>query len=157
MDRATVVAWLRLMRVYQQVTQAATTQLRDSGLTLAQMDVLAQVGAAEGLAQQELAKHLKVTKGNVSHLVDKLERSGWVVRVHDGRACRLYLTDAGRALRDAVLPAHEALIAQAFSALSADQQRQLVRLLRILDHSLAARACSRQAEQSPDADATGLP
>jgi len=136
MESRAVVAWLRLARVYQKVGRAATAQLRLYGLSLAQFDVLAQVGAAEGLTQRELAERLLVTKGNVSQLVDKLERAGLVVRAPEGRVCRLHLTPAGRAFFARVVPAHEEFIDREFSALSREEQAKLARLLRALDRSL---------------------
>src|SRR2546430_603222 len=95
-----LLAWLRLARIYQKVERAATGQLRPFGLSFAQFDVVAQVGAREGLTQQELAEALLVTKGNVCQLLAKLEAAGLVARRPDGRANRLFLTDRGRALAD---------------------------------------------------------
>src|SRR5215204_877074 len=69
-----VLAWCRLARVYGKAQQHAARHLRPFGLTVAQFDVLAQVGAAEGLSQQDLAERLLVTKGNVCGLIDRLER-----------------------------------------------------------------------------------
>lgn len=131
-----VLAWLRLARVYQKIEQAAAVQLRAYGLSLAQFDVLARVGAAEGLTQQELAERLLVTKGNISQLVDRLERAGLVHRVPEGRVCRLHLTAAGRARYTQVVPAHEELIEREISALSPVEQENLAWLLRKLARSL---------------------
>jgi DNA-binding MarR family transcriptional regulator len=150
MEGVAVPAWLRLMRVYQKVTQASTAQLRPFGLTLAQFDVLAHVGAAEGLTQQELADRLLVTKGNVSQLVDKLERAGLVIRIPEGRACRLRLTAAGRALYRAAVPAHEEFVERQLSALSREEQTELVRLLRTLDRSIPSSARLTDHELSRD-------
>jgi DNA-binding MarR family transcriptional regulator len=49
----------------------------------------------------------------------------------------LFLTDKGRAIYAAVVPEHEALIAEQLAALDPAEQRELLRLLRTLDHSLA--------------------
>lgn len=136
MESKAVVAWMRLARVYQKITQAATAQLREFGLSLAQLDVLAQVGAAEGLTQKELAARLLVTKGNVSQLLDRLERVGLAVRAPEGRICRIYLTPDGRALYDRVMPAHETFINRELSALPAGERTTLAQLLRALDRSL---------------------
>jgi len=135
--RTGVVTWLRLTRTYQKIHQAATAQVRPFGLTLAQFDVLAHVSVAEGLPQQELADALLVTKGNVCQLVNRLEERGLIARRQDGRANRLYLTAAGRALVAEVIPAHEAAIAERFGALSPTDQVQLHDLLRRLDRGLA--------------------
>lgn len=135
-ESAAVVTWLRLMRVYHRIQQAAASQLRDHGLTLSQFDVLAQVGADEGLTQQDLADRLLVTKSNVSQLLDRMARSGLVEREPEGRVCRLRLTAQGRAIREKVLPLHEALITEQFAALDVDERTTLQRILRELDQAL---------------------
>jgi MarR family transcriptional regulator, 2-MHQ and catechol-resistance regulon repressor len=116
---------------------------RDSGerlkgwdLNVAQFDVLAHVGASEGMTQQELADSLLVTKGNVCQLLDRMEDRGWISRRQDGRANRLFLTDEGRRLFNEVVPDHEALVTERFSALSRKEQEQLHELLRRLDKAL---------------------
>jgi DNA-binding MarR family transcriptional regulator len=130
------LAWLRLARVFQKIDRLSADHLRCRGLSVAQFDLLAQLGAAEGITQQELADRLLVTKGNVCQLLDRMEQRGVLVRHQDGRANRLFLTAAGRALFDEAVPAHEATIAACFEELSRTEQMQLVRLLRRLDHTL---------------------
>ncbi|MBI4492112.1 MAG: MarR family transcriptional regulator [Chloroflexi bacterium] len=131
-----VLAWLRLVRVFLKVEHASTEHLRRQGLSGAQFDVLAHVGAAEGITQQELADALLVTKGNVCQLLDRMERCGLLVRRQEGRANHLALTEQGRRLFEEVVPAHEALIAEQFSALAPEEQVQLLGLLRKLDRAL---------------------
>jgi DNA-binding MarR family transcriptional regulator len=131
-----VVAWLRLARVYQKVERAAMEHLRQWELSVPQFDILAHVGAGEGITQQELAAARLTTKGNLSQLLDHMERDGLIQRVRDGRMKRICLTDAGRRLFAEVVPAHEAMIAAQFSALAGDGQAALLRLLRTLDHAL---------------------
>lgn len=134
--RVSVVAWLRLARVFQKIDRASAEHLRRWELSVAQFDTLAQLGAAEGITQQELADRLLVTKGNVSQLLDRMERRGLIRRSQEGRATRLSLTDSGRQLFGAVVPAQQELIAQRFARLSPEEQAQLLRLLRKLDRAL---------------------
>ena len=131
-----MLAWLRLARVYQKVGRRATEHLRQWDLSDAQFDVLAHVGAAEGIMQQDLADALLVTKGNVCQLLDRMEERGLLLRHQDGRRKRLFLTDKGRALFAAVVPAHEAFVAEQLSALLRVEQVRLLGLLRTLDHAL---------------------
>jgi MarR family transcriptional regulator, 2-MHQ and catechol-resistance regulon repressor len=126
------------MRVYQKVDRASGEQLKGWGLSGAQFDVLAHVGASEGMTQQELADSLLVTKGNVCQLLDKLEGRGLISRRQEGRANRLFLTEAGRRVFDEVVPAHEAVIADRFSVLSGEEQARLHELLRRFDRALDA-------------------
>src|SRR5579859_6227891 len=129
-----LLAWLRLVRVFQKVDRASTESLRCRQLSPAQLDVLAKVGSSAGISQQELADALLVTKGNVCQLLDKMEGSGLLERRPDGRVNRLFLTEQGRRVRDEVVPKHDALLADKFSALSENDQRELLRILRQLDH-----------------------
>src|ERR671933_1089444 len=131
-----LLAWLRLVRVFQKVDRASTDALRCRQLSPAQVDVLSKVGCSEGISQQELADALLVTKGNVCQLLDKMEGSGLLERRPDGRVNRLFLTDQGRRVHDDVVPKHAAMLAERFSTLSEADQRELLRLLRQLDHSL---------------------
>jgi DNA-binding MarR family transcriptional regulator len=126
------------MRVYQKVDRASGEQLKGWDLSGAQFDVLAHVGASEGMTQQELADSLLVTKGNVCQLLDKLEGRGLISRRQEGRANRLFLTEAGRRVFDEVVPAHEAVIADQFSLLSEEEQALLHELLRKFDRALDA-------------------
>lgn len=130
-----VLAWLRLVRVVNRVHQRETDRLRARDLSVAQFDVLARVGAAPGITQQEVANSLLVTKGNVCQLLDRLERERLLRRQPDGRANRLFLTERGQQLWDELLPIHEAFIAGELSVLDDDEQVQLLRLLRKLDHA----------------------
>ena len=131
-----VRAWLRLMRIYQRIERVASDHVRGHGLSLAQFYVLTHVGAAPGMVQQELADGLLVTKGNVVQLLDRMEASGLLERRREGRANRLYLTPTGQRLFDEVAPQHEAVIAQQFDALTADERFALLGLLRKLDRRL---------------------
>jgi DNA-binding MarR family transcriptional regulator len=137
--RAAVVAWMRLARVYTKIDRATANHLRAYDLSVAHFDVIAQVGAHEGLTQQKLADVMLVTKGNITQLIDRLERRGLVERrpARSGRGNHLYLTAAGWALHRAAVPAQEDLIADCLSALDPEERRHLDRLLRKLDQSLA--------------------
>jgi DNA-binding MarR family transcriptional regulator len=125
-----------LVRVFQKVDRAASESLRWRQLSPAQLDVLAKVGSAEGISQQELANALLVTKGNVCQLLDKMEGSGLLERRPDGRVNRLFLTAQGRRVHDDVVPRHDEMLADQFNTLSDEDQRELLRLLRHLDHAL---------------------
>lgn len=127
---AAVTAWVRLTRLYQNLDHRSEENFRELGLNSAWFDVLANVGAREGLTQRELADSLLVTKGNISQLMTKIEAAGLIQRRADGRSLRLHLTPAGRELRARALPRQENLLAESLSKLSDDEQKELIRLLR---------------------------
>ncbi len=132
-----VLTWVRLMRVYHKVDRRTAKEMKQWNLSVSRFDVLNHAGVREGRTQQELADALLVTKGNICQLLDGMEADGLLRRRRSGRTNHIYLTDEGRALREASLARHEERIAQDLSALSSDEQQTLLTLLRKLDRSLS--------------------
>jgi DNA-binding MarR family transcriptional regulator len=132
-----ILAWLRLARVFQKMDRISADGFRCRNLSVAQFDVLAQVGAQDGPTQQELADALLVTKGNVCQLLDRMEQTGLLERRQEGRANRLFLTDKGREVFDIAVPEHEAAIGRAFAGISPDEQKQLLGILKKLERSIS--------------------
>lgn len=134
--KVAVMAWVRLARIAQKIDRASAAAFAGAGLSVAQFDVIAQLGRGEGITQQELADRLLVTKGNISQLIGKMERRGLISRCQEGRANALHLTPEGKRLFATVVPAQEARIAALFGALSPGERRALLHLLRTLDRAL---------------------
>jgi DNA-binding MarR family transcriptional regulator len=130
-----VRAWIRLLRVSQQVQPALVKELRGLGLNPAEFDILDTLAAREGLTQQDLADALMVTKGNMTYHLCRMAERGLVYRRPEGRKNRLYLTGEGRRLLEEALPEHEALIDERFSGLSMEERTQLADLLKKLERS----------------------
>lgn len=139
-DWSAVAAWMRLARVYHKIDRRSADAFREHGLTVAQFDVLAQVGAHPDCSQQELAERLLVTKGNVAQLLDKMEARGLIERrqAKVGRGNLLRLTAEGEALRARVVPAQEARVTAWLAALSPEDLAHLNRMLRSLDRALSS-------------------
>jgi DNA-binding MarR family transcriptional regulator len=92
--------WFRLIRLEARMQAAVSERLRLIGLSIPQCDVLTTLSEEEGVSQQELAKSLYVTKGNISGLLDRLEAAGLVERraaATDRRQHSIHLTETGRA------------------------------------------------------------
>jgi DNA-binding MarR family transcriptional regulator len=92
--------WFRLIRLEARMQAAVSERLRLIGLSIPQCDVLTTLSEEEGVSQQELAKRLYVTKGNISGLLDRLQSAGLVERrsaASDRRQHSIHLTEAGRA------------------------------------------------------------
>jgi DNA-binding MarR family transcriptional regulator len=105
------------------VLRASGALLRESrrffrrfGITEAQFNVLNILGEApEGMSQRELGDFLVVDRSNVTGLLDRMEREGWVQRrpePGDRRAHRVSLTASGRKLWKRALPAYDAALAE---------------------------------------------
>jgi len=131
-----VLAWLRLMRVYNKIDKRSADLMREHKLSVSRFDVLNHAGIREGRTQQELADALMVTKGNICQVLDGMEADKLLYRRRSGRTNHIYLTDEGRELRAQLVPTQEAAIEDAFSALDPEEQDTLLGLLRKLDRSL---------------------
>jgi DNA-binding MarR family transcriptional regulator len=127
-----------MARSYTKVDRKTADHVAGFDLSVAQFDVLAQIGAHEGLSQNRLAEALLVTKGNISQLITKMEARGLVERrpAPTGRDNRLFLTERGWQLYREAVPAQEQLIDTCFSCLSRQEQEQLHGLLVKLDRSI---------------------
>jgi DNA-binding MarR family transcriptional regulator len=85
-----------------------------------------------GLKMNELSRHLMVTGGNVTGIVDQLEKEGLVERADepaDRRAYRVRLTRAGRRSFGEMARAHEAWIVGLLGGLTRREHAELYRLL----------------------------
>ncbi len=116
--------WFRFIRLSRRVTAAVAAELRGTGLSIPQFDVLSTLSEREGLTQQELAGRLYVTKGNVSGLIDRLVEAGLVERrpiPGDRRSHALHLTRAGAELAARGIDAQAAYVARTLGRLEAGE------------------------------------
>ena len=112
-DRSARV-WFRLIRLEARMQAAIGERLRAIGVSIPQCDVLTTLTEQEGVSQQELAKRLYVTKGNISGLIDRLTEAGLVERrstASDRRQHAIYLTGAGRAMAEKAIAVQRRWIA----------------------------------------------
>ena len=109
-------AWLAFIRVQLRMTYEMNRQLQaDSGLSLADYDVLTALGeAAEGtMAVTALARQIGWERSRVSHHAKRMAARGLVsmaLAAHDRRVTTLSLTPAGRQALAAAAPGHVELV-----------------------------------------------
>lgn len=130
---AAVRAYVKLMRAHRSVIARLEPALAACALTLTQLGVLEAVLHLGPLTHGELGRKLLTSPGNLSDVVDKLEKRGLVCRVRavvDRRQVRVELTAAGRVLISEVFPRHAADIARAMAGVDAGELVVLDRLLR---------------------------
>jgi DNA-binding MarR family transcriptional regulator len=104
-------AWRALLQAHATLMRQLDTDLRqDSGLRLADFDVLAQLAEAGGeLRMTELAARTLLSRSGLTRRVARLADEGLVRRSHaieDGRGVVVALTDAGVARVTETVPAH---------------------------------------------------
>ncbi|MCS7255747.1 MAG: MarR family transcriptional regulator [Thermomicrobium sp.] len=130
-----VRAWIYLMRIAYRTERESAAHAYEHGLTFAQLDVIFHIGKCPGITQQELAERMLVTPGNVTQLLQRMERQGLIRRVPEGRAKRLYLTEKGQEYCEKLLPKQEQLHIQQFAGLTLEEQEELLHLLMKLDRA----------------------
>ena len=128
-----VLLWFRLARFYLKNVRESNNQLKKWGLTTAQFDVIVHVGRNKRLTQQELADKLVVTKGNVTHLLKKMEELQWIKREVEWKNKYLSLTEIGEKMYEEIVPSQDEFQQAQFSKLTEEEQLQLLTLLRKLN------------------------
>ena len=103
------------------------------GTTLPRFDLMAQLERHPGgLKMNELSRLLMVTGGNVTAIVDQLEKEGQVERLDepaDRRAYRIRLTRAGERAFAEMARAHEQWVVALLAGLSRKDADALMQLL----------------------------
>lgn len=134
-----VRTWLYMVRVVTKIERRLEIHLEHYGLTPPQFEVLAQLQRTPHIVQQQLADRLRMSKGNVVGILNRLEQVGFVMRqIHpeDGRAYLVCLTERGATLASQVVPEHEALIIEYLNLLTPQKREQLHDALRRLNRAL---------------------
>jgi DNA-binding MarR family transcriptional regulator len=136
--RTDVGLWVRLLEAHNLMLAEVRRRLGDA-CTLPRFDLLANLEREDGQTLAQLSRHMLVTAGNLTGLVDRAERDGVVERrddPRDRRLSRVYLTPPGRALVASLLPEHAAHVSALLGGLDASERRELRRLLGKLRDSL---------------------
>jgi DNA-binding MarR family transcriptional regulator len=110
----------------------ARTLLEEFGLFRGQPPLLFALWEKEGLTHSELAEHLHVQPATITKMIKRMERAGFVERnqdAEDQRVSRVYLTDAGRNIRDAVEGVLRKLEEQTFAGFSSEERALLNQFL----------------------------
>jgi DNA-binding MarR family transcriptional regulator len=107
-----VRAWARLMKAQQLVLTAIEQALKQAELPpLAWYDALLELERVgeEGLRPFELEREMLLAQYNLSRLVDRIEKAGYVERrtcADDGRGQVIVITRAGRDMRRRMWPVY---------------------------------------------------
>ena len=140
-QHASLRLWLRLLSCTTRVEDKIRQKLRESfDITLPRFDLMAQLERhPDGLTMGELSRRMMVTGGNITTIVDQLEKEKLVMRqvgATDRRSFTVKLTQSGRDAFSDMAVAHEEWVAEMFAGLSSNQQNQLNSLLGALKKNL---------------------
>ena len=119
--------------------------LQAKGLSLPRMRLLMwlfaeeQRGNKDGISPSKLSHYQHISKNTVSSLLGSLEEQGMIERAlcsEDKRSFKIGLTRAGRDLIRSALPTHNSSMTETFAALTAEEQKTLLKILHKLRESL---------------------
>ena len=127
-------AYGALLRAAGSVSSRVNRRLAAQGLTASRFGALCALRADGPLCPHDIASRLCQTRGNVTMILDNLERRGLVERRREGvnrRYLAVHLTPRGRRLVASLAPRHRRAIA-AEMTLTPSELRQLTRICRQL-------------------------
>ena len=120
--------YTKLMRAAESVTSRVHRVLAAPRLTISQFGVLEALHHKGPLCQKDIAAKILKSTGNITLVIDNLEKLGLVRRVRDSgdrRYLTVHLTETGTALIVKVFADVEAAIVAEFSSLTEEEQEIL--------------------------------
>ena len=128
-------AYIKLARASNTAMAYAKAGLDTAGLSYSQFAVLEALYHIGPLHLGELARRILKSSGNLTLVIDNLEKRGLVERRQQGNDKRFFLatiTPAGRKLIAKIFPNHARQIVQVMARLTFSEQEELARLCRKL-------------------------
>lgn len=130
-ERNTLNAFIKLMRATESINNRLNRHLAAADLTLSQFGVLEALYHLGPLNQKSLGEKLLKSGGNITLVIDNLEKCNFVERQRDPedrRAMLIHLTPKGKAFIKAFFPKHLKHIKEEFSVLSEKEKKDLARI-----------------------------
>jgi MarR family 2-MHQ and catechol resistance regulon transcriptional repressor len=135
LERRALSALINLVRSSESVMGRLNGQFAGLQITQSQFGALDALLHMGPLSQRELGEKIFKTSGNITMVVDNLERDGMVSRERDARDRRrviVRLTPKGKKTIQSLLPRRVAAIREEMAVLTGAEQEELRRLCRKL-------------------------
>lgn len=134
-QRMALDVYIKLSRAAEAVSARVNAHLKNYQLTVSQFGVLEAIYHLGSLQQNQLAEKILKSTGNMTLVIDNLEKRDLVERERspaDRRCVFIHLTRSGEQLIEDIFPRHVAIVMEEISALSQAEQIQLGDLCRKL-------------------------
>lgn len=125
--------WVKLARAFSTLNRKSVDNLRTFNVTQPQFLVMEALGHLGPLKVGELCDKMLVSGGNMTLVLDNLEKLGYIERVHnkeDRRSLIIQLTPEGKKTFSKVFPKHADYIGKMLGHLTNDEQKELGRMLK---------------------------
>jgi len=124
-------SYIKLQRASDSVSSRALKHIWRANLSTSQFGVLECLYHLGPLCQRDIGHKILKSSGNISTVIDNLEKRGYVTRQRsreDRRYFLVTLTETGRTLIADTFPVHVVEIVAQMNRLTAREQQQLSRL-----------------------------
>lgn len=125
-----------IVLIYSHIWDRIAKYLRPYHLTPSQFNALMIIkhqGQEAGLSQSQISKKLIVTESNITRLLEKLEKAGFIAHYaheSDRRVKLIKITQKGSTLLDKIWPGYEKTMAKFSKGLDRQTRRLLAELLK---------------------------
>jgi DNA-binding MarR family transcriptional regulator len=129
-------SFFRTARFHSQLVFKMTSE---KGIYPGQAMCLWFISQEPGISQRNLAEKLHVAPPTVTHMLQKLEKAGFIVRrddEHDQRLSRIYLTDTGITMLNTLKGTFAEIIHISLKGLSSEQQEELLHIFDIMSSNI---------------------
>lgn len=124
----TLNAFIKLTRASESINNRLNRHLAENNLTVSQFGTLEVLLHLGPLNQRAIGEKLLKSGGNITMVIDNLEKSGLVSRKKDPsdrRAVLIHLTDKGKTFISTIFPQHLSKIKKEFSVLNKEEKKKL--------------------------------
>ncbi|WP_232696267.1 MarR family winged helix-turn-helix transcriptional regulator [Brevibacillus daliensis] len=130
-----------LTRSYNWVTLHVNKFLRQYGLNPTEFGVLEVLYHKGGMPLQQIGEKILISSGNITYVIDKLEKRGLLLRKPckaDRRVIYAELTEEGHKLIAEIFPLQHQNLEESLQGLTLEEKRQIIPLLKKLGKSAQA-------------------
>lgn len=134
-ERKVLNAFIKLMRATDSINNRLNKYHAEANLTVTQFGVLEALYHLGAINQKALGEKLLKSGGNITLVVDNLEKSGMVERQQDPsdrRSMLIHLTEDGEEFISSYFPHHLERIKEEFDVLSENELEQLASICKKL-------------------------
>ncbi|MTI87357.1 MAG: MarR family transcriptional regulator [Balneolaceae bacterium] len=134
-EKNTLNAFIKLMRASESVSGRLSRHLAEANLTTSQFGILEALLHLGPLNQRELGQKILKSGGNITFVIDNLEKSGLVNKSrdpNDRRAVIIKLSSRGKAFIEDFFPQHLEKIMEELSVLSEKEKKSLAEICKKL-------------------------
>lgn len=129
MEELQLKAMTVMMRASQYMAEVSRQDIKRYGLNITEFAVLELLYHRGDQPIQVIGKKILIASSSITYVVDKLEKKGYVKRVHcatDRRVIFAAITDEGRAFMEDIFPQHAQQMSKMFEGLTAQELETLI-------------------------------